>query len=260
MVFHARIYGKHWYPVNVGEDWFGDLKVKSKVGTIPLLPNLKRSKFHTPYEGNRTTYTPTIFCQLFLTDVKLTHLALSFACRASYPYLGYSEETTLNIYRERCHLLFERALRDWPSESLQVYVAGDELRAPFDGIITGCGRCSLRLLVFKCLRLDCLALPTSIYGTRLMHTDSAWDHIWAQYTWFQNCDCILLETAPGGGIPEIKDPSWWRKPSECILREDWPETLSLRYFIVGYKVDGYQGMNETWTFRWTKCMGGWMYC
>src|SRR5271154_3553059 len=40
LVFHARIYGKYCYHVNLGEDWFGDLKVKGKVGSIPLLPNL----------------------------------------------------------------------------------------------------------------------------------------------------------------------------------------------------------------------------
>ena len=146
--------------------------------------------------------------------MKLTHLELSFEFRASWkPYYGYSkQQTTLYIYRERCHLLFERALRDWSSDSLQVYVAGDELRAPFDGF-TGCGRLNLRLLVFKCLKLDRLAVDP-IDGTRLRHKDSAWYHIWAQYTWFKNCDCIFLETVPGGGTHEMKDPSWWRNPSE----------------------------------------------
>ena len=111
---------------------------------------------------------------------------------------------------------------------------------------SGSGQINLGLLLFKC-------------GNAVAYTESAWSHIWAQFTWFKNCDCILLETPPGafdlGTIywdwPEhcntrgkVTDPAWWDWPAHGTINKWQPQGLSLRYFMVGNTDAGYQGIER----------------
>lgn len=247
LVFQGKIYRQHEYRDD-HRDSMRPLNGERRIDrypfgrTAPFLPNLKRLKYCVAWDARRTVYTPKWFFYLFLSDgVKLTHFELSFAFKA--PHHALSKLDGRNIAHAECYRLFQEKLGEW-QPSLETYVVGDELAPPFIPLDDSRRQIDLRLLVFKCHSLNGLASYMGCTVGRYMgNINSAWYHICTQYAWFRNCDCILLETRPGGS--QIKDTSWWDWPAQNTIRS-WNvrKQSSLRYFVVGNRVDGYQGIER----------------
>jgi hypothetical protein len=226
--------------------WFYILKEKGKLGTLPLLPNLERVKYYICWHesDSDTVENVNLFSEFFLTGVKLTHFEFEFGFSATEPFSRYPYKPRENWAQGRIYELFDQKLRQ--CDSLQVFVNGNEVKRDPLFSRNGTGQINLRLLVFKC-------------GHELPYSEEAWSHIWAQFTWFKNCDCILLETPPGAfdlrtiwrvwpkhcnTRGKVTDPAWWDWPAHGTINKWRPQGLSLRYFMVGNTDAGYQGIER----------------
>src|SRR5947207_1208927 len=161
------------------------------------------------------------------------------------------------------------ALRQNSCASLKVFIDHDRLGETFiaDDAISQRQDIPLspfrrmKLLVFRVsdLTLICQQYPPndkdcdsasalSSLRTRLFaqHHHSVWRHISYQYSFFSESECIFVEIEPGNNLSTLPF-SFWEYPTRrlmSIARILEYRPGALRYFIVGNRVDGYQGIER----------------
>ena len=228
-----------------------------------------------PYDGHATIQTHDMFSSGFLSGKKLVYFELS----AGYPPVLSPDRFTSNkgvrreltLWQNSRHTMLTKSiyfgLQAGATKSLRVFVHHDNLCGPlidpwtrFDnqppdnpGLDTSFE--NMKLLVFRCNRLKSL---TSFDGSddctvgrpfrklAALEADgwqvhSVWNHIAVFYAMFGMCDCILIETSPGSG--DIDDEIW-QFASERVMSKVGDQEGSLRFFIVGNRNSGFQGIER----------------
>ena len=132
----------------------------------------------------------------------------------------------------------------------------------------------MKLLAFRCEKLESLIKFDGIDDCTIgrlwreiqrhdgVQDHSVWMYLSTLYAFFSTCDCILIETKPGGAC--ISD-SWWQFPSQRLMSvaiNIKGNAGSLRFFVVGNSQDGYSGVErnvgvpfvtrkrgQIWTYR-----------
>jgi hypothetical protein len=241
-----------------------------------FLQNLRNVKL-IGLMDNRTAET---LANLFIPGSRIANFEMGYGVKLC---LSSERKGKRNLQKERRSLngnweyttmrrVILQSLRKYSITSLERFVDQDELKGPFAGdsqdiLFSWMDNIrpppfkNMKLLAFRCEKLESLikfdgiddctigrrwSLEMQKYGGVQGH--SVWMYLSTLYAFFSACDCILIETKPGGAC--ISD-SWWQFPSQRLMSTAIKvegNAGSLRFFVVGNRRDGYSGVERDVSF------------